>query len=425
MNVLLVVHDYLPQHLGGCEIHTQELALELLARGHTVHVLCTERDLSATEGSLRRGVREGVAVIELVHQREYADVSQTWEQPLALATFEQVLEELRPDVVHFQHLACWGPACLSSARERGAATVLTLHDYFLWCDNGFLLREDGGPCRGPADGSCSDCLRRHPLSPELWPQTGAEREDLHALAARRRFSFTKRHLLAAQRILVPSRALHEHLCASPLSDPEIRARAEILRTGYPGVLHPPRRAPRRPMRAGFVGGIYFAKGVHVALAALALLREKPVEVRIPVELRIHGVLEWFPDYVERLRAAAAGLPASFCGAFEPRRRDEIFAGLDVLVVPSIWPENMPLVVQEAFRNGIPVVASDVGGLSECVEHGVSGLLVPPGDPRSLADALAALAADHELYQRLAAGRPQVVSMREVVDRLERVYASCR
>ena len=77
MKIAVVVHDYLPRHVGGTEIHAHQVARELVARGHEVLAIHTERDLDAPEGDLRDGEFEGVRTIELVHQREYADVRES------------------------------------------------------------------------------------------------------------------------------------------------------------------------------------------------------------------------------------------------------------------------------------------------------------------------------------------------------------
>jgi glycosyltransferase involved in cell wall biosynthesis len=159
--------------------------------------------------------------------------------------------------------------------------------------------------------------------------------------------------------------------------------------------------------------------VHVLVEAFGHLRGAPLE------LDVHGHLDWFPDYVQGLQRAAEGLPVRFHGPFDPPRLDEILTSVDVLVVPSVWYENMPITIQEAFRNGIPVVVTDLGGMAEAVEHDVSGLVFPRGDARALAERLRALATDAALYDRIAAGRPAVPTLAEVVDRLEEIYGGAR
>ncbi len=90
MKILLALHDYLPLHTGGSEIHAHQTARELVRRGHDVTALFTERDTSVAEGTVRRGELDGVKTIEVVHQREYADVSETWVQEGSLVAFRAI-----------------------------------------------------------------------------------------------------------------------------------------------------------------------------------------------------------------------------------------------------------------------------------------------------------------------------------------------
>ena len=78
--------------------------------------------------------------------------------------------------------------------------------------------------------------------------------------------------------------------------------------------------------------------------------------------------------------------------------------VDWVVLPSIWWENAPLVLLEAQAAGVPVICSGIGGMAEMVEHGRTGLHVPPGDPRALADAMRAAATDRKGHARMAAAQ---------------------
>ena len=415
MKILVCLHDYLPFHKGGSEIHAHQSACELVRRGHDVTALFTERDLSVPAGTVRRGELDGVRTIEVVHQREYADIREVWHQRESERSFRALLDELRPDVVHFHHLAIWGSSALRVAREAGVRTVLTLHDFFLLCDAATLLRTDGELCVDGLHGKCTDCLTRHPLYPELWSDEDRAHagENALAFAARERFAKHAADLAFADALISPSHFLARmfekagFLCAADCT---------VLKAGYPGPHAPPRRRdPARPLRVGYVGGIYLSKGVHLLVQAFGRLGD------VAAELHVHGHLDWFPDYAAELRHAAEGRAVYLHGPFEPPRLDEILAGLDVLVVPSLWYENMPITIQEAFRNGMPVIATDLGGMAEAVEHGVSGLTFPRGDVEALAAAIRSLAQEPGLYEALARGKPAVPTLAEVVDRMEAIY----
>ena len=100
--------------------------------------------------------------------------------------------------------------------------------------------------------------------------------------------------------------------------------------------------------------------------------------------------------------------------------DKLLPLADVLVLPSLW-EGMPLVLLEAQACGVPVVASDIAGNRDCVQHERDGFLIPPGDDQHMAERLCQLVADDALRQRLGqAARSKIVSQFDVRSRVDRV-----
>lgn len=409
MKILQVLHASLPEHVGGTEVHAHQLAHALMKRKHEVACLYTTLDHARAAGAITDRSFDGVRTIERVRHDDIADVHARWIDPRADQDFASVLEREDPDVVHFQHLAGWGPRCIASAREHGCAVVVTLHDYHALCDRGTLLRADGELCpRTGAD--CIDCLARHPLDP---PAEGVERALRLAAAQKERRAHFQQALAQAHAVIAPSRFLARTFTQAGFLSGVL---VEILSPGTVGPLHRPRTRKGGKLRLGFVGKLDPAKGCHVLIDALRLL------VRAPVELAVHGGGDAGSDYAKELERRAAGLAVVFHGRFDPRSVDPIYAGFDVLVAPSLAFENHPLSVQDAFRNGIPVIASELGGVSELVQDGINGLLFPRGDARALARCIEALLADPLLYNRLTRDRPASISVDSVAGRLERLYA---
>lgn len=127
-------------------------------------------------------------------------------------------------------------------------------------------------------------------------------------------------------------------------------------------------------------------------------------------LTLHGGTDWQTEsFLAAFRDALAAAPAA--RHHGPYRREELprlIAEADWVVVPSVWWENAPLVIQEAFQHRRPVIVSGIGGMAEAVRDGVDGLHVRPDDPEALAEALARAADDVALWQlALAAIRPPV------------------
>jgi glycosyltransferase involved in cell wall biosynthesis len=180
------------------------------------------------------------------------------------------------------------------------------------------------------------------------------------------------------------------------------------------------RAPRGPrLRIGYVGTPIWHKGVHVLLDALRRLPEGSFE------LDVWGDLTVAPGYVRGLRRRAAGLPVRFRGAFARDEAALVYAGMDVLVVPSLWPENSPLVVHEAFLAGVPVVAARMGGIVGLVEDGKSGLLYAATDDAALSSALMRLIQEPGLLERLATSRPAVKTIERDALEWDAAYEQAR
>jgi glycosyltransferase involved in cell wall biosynthesis len=172
-----------------------------------------------------------------------------------------------------------------------------------------------------------------------------------------------------------------------------------------------------PLKVGFVGTLMPDKGTHVLLEAF---RRVPSEA---LQLFIHGRSDADTGYTTRLRRLAGDdKRVHFQGPFTLDQRDEIYAGLDLLILPSLFQETYSLVAREALLLGTPIFTADVGALSEIIVSGVNGELFPPGDSAALAQLLGMVAEDpdHLLSYELPGPVP-ILSVAEHLDRLEAIY----
>jgi glycosyltransferase involved in cell wall biosynthesis len=170
-----------------------------------------------------------------------------------------------------------------------------------------------------------------------------------------------------------------------------------------------------PLTLGFMGSLAPHKGVHLLIEAVR-------KVSGDIRLSIHGRTSDFPDYSKQLRDLAAGDErVEFHGPYLREALGTILSAMDVLVLPSLWYENTPFVALEAFAAGIPVVATDVGGLAEIVQDGVSGKLFRRGDVADLARCLQDLVDKPELLSRYRDGIPEVETLDTNVRGLEAMY----
>jgi glycosyltransferase involved in cell wall biosynthesis len=167
---------------------------------------------------------------------------------------------------------------------------------------------------------------------------------------------------------------------------------------------------------GFIGTLSSYKGCHILIQAFK-------QLNLPsLQLKIYGSPVHFPDYSAELRSLAADNDAiEFCGTFPNDQIADVLGQLDVLVVPSLWYENTPLVVYSALAAHCPVLASDFPGMSEVVLHEQNGLVFPAGDINALAEQLRLLASSPDLLTSLSAGCKPPKSTVEYVNELEATY----
>ncbi|MFT5831615.1 MAG: glycosyltransferase involved in cell wall biosynthesis, partial [Bacteroidia bacterium] len=294
---------------------------------------------------------------------------------------------------------------------------LTLHDFNLICANSVLLKDDKDLCDGGGEvGNCTNCINTNMLQFDDWD--AETMDDAIAMSGPERRAFHKRALKFADVVVSPSQTLIDRFHAAGMLKDQ---RTELVLYGYPGERQAARvRDMDKPLRVGYVGGIYPSKGVHVLIDALAHLATDPAA---PVSLEVHGHLDWFPDYVGPLREAAVGAQVDFKGPFPPGHAAEVLAGFDVLVVPSIWYENRPITISEAFLAAVVPVVTDLGGMAESVRDGVDSMVFPRGDSKALAAVLKRMATEPGLYDSLSAGRPDLPDIPEIVDTLLGFYTA--
>jgi len=394
VRVLTFCHNHPALHPGGTEMLALELHREMRRRGIDSFFL-------AGVDKLHRGRSSGTC-FQTVGSSESEMLMWTGEfDPVSLAQhdFYGVFPELtdfllhyRPTVVHFHHTLLVGVETIALVRRilPEAKIVLTLHDYYPLCPrDGILLNAAGERCQGPDIDSCRTCLPG--LVPAAW-----RLRDLHI----------RNHLGLVHRFVCPSEFLRGRYLDWGLP----AERMTVLRNGRPAAAP----APHRPLPADGVrnrfaifGNLSRPKGTLVALRAAALLKEAGAEF----SLTLHGAPKFQGEAFQAEFAKLldqAGSRVVHAGEYGPAEIAGRMAAADWVVAPSIWWENAPLVIEEAFQHRRPVLCSGIGGMAERVSDGVDGLHFTAGDPAALAAAMRRGMDEPGLWERLAGGiRPAV------------------
>ena len=389
--ILIVAHAHPELSPGGAEIVAYRLFEELRRqRDRTVHFLAATDDPTsvgprAAFSAFRGREDETLFFSNAVDNFVFSQKSQT-----AINAFAQVLERIKPGIIHFHHYFNIGLEFYSTAHRLLPNTklLLTLHEYHAICAHwGLMVKTDSAAlCDRATPEDCSSCF------PNRAPTEFAERN-----------RFINLHLDHVDMFVAPSRFLRDRYIAWGIA-PE---RIIVIENGTATIEPPPARTLRRGERRsvfGFFGQINPFKGLVPLLAAFEQLREHPAQRAGDLRLVVNGAyLELNdPAYIATVRRLfdRTSPQTRFAGPYRHSDLSRLMAEIDWVVVPSVWWENAPLVIEEALAHRRPVICSNIGGMAEKVSEGRDGLHFPAGDPVALAETLLHAAEETDLWDRL-------------------------
>ena len=365
MRVITLLNTFPPGYTGGAEVSAYHTSKGLLQAGLECSVLVlNNRTPSATDEWYELG---NLPVHRVTFRtRRRTPLSDILDVRIYRAVLQE-LRQLRPDIVHIHNVSGATLSPYLACRAVGVPVVNTLHDLWLLCPNNMLYRPDASFC-DPASPArrCSNCFRRY----DFWGLIPHRRAIFAALTSNVRV------------FIAPSRALIRQLTRAGYDERRFR----WLPYGFAD--HPP-APPRHPALRHiatdarehrtivFAGGGVEIKGANVLAEAIPLLLRQVERLRILIagggEERL---LARFRQYAPAVQVLG---PLPF---------DEMRALLrvaDLMLVPSVWHENSPVVIYESFQLGNPVVGSEFGGIPELIDHGETGYLFTVGDATALAD----------------------------------------
>lgn len=438
MRITYITHFYPPDPCGGAGHYTAALAEGFASRGEHTSVLCAgdwEKGSSHVNDIVdcaHRGVR--IRRINLNWRAAAKPFDYLYDNPAIEEHFVRYLKEQQPEIVHVTSCYALSARPILIARSMGLPVVVHLVDYWFICPRHTLLRKNGTICNGRVSvDECQRCLlaqTKFERVTRLLPGSG--KDDFFRRIGRvpavtrapgvigqlgdlsRRRAYALRALLAADIIIAPSETLRRLYVDNGVP----AERITLVRYGHElGWANRVRRQPSAKLRLGFMGNVIREKGVHVLVEATRQLQRHP-----DLEVHIFGNDEVDPTYTRDLRKQ---LPPGVVwhGKYERQSLAEVLSIIDVLVAPSVWHENSPLVIQEAFAAGCPAIVSDVGGMAEVVRDGVDGMHFRTGDAGDLAARIEFLLADRERVIELQRQVPDVKTIACELEEIGRLYQS--
>jgi glycosyltransferase involved in cell wall biosynthesis len=440
LRIAFVVHTFFPHWRAGTEVYTRSLARKAIESGHEVSIVCYEPpEANDAFDGIRAwdSMYEGLPVHRIsfckryrfFHLKDY--FNQEVEDHL-LAHFAAI----QPDIVHVVHAMHLSTASIWAAKKLSLPVVSTATDFWYVCPTFQLVKWDESLCRGPHPLTCLACVTEGPSG--LWIRRVARHKwlaralspiltglgslpfvrpewlaNLIWLSERRRWM--KQTLSQIDVLLAPTANTARLLTINGIKPVEMRTSGFGLEAHIAPV--PAAHSEDSKLRIGYIGTFRHSKGLHVLLDAM---RQLPSD---QVRLEVYGSPGHFPEYDAVVQNLAKGLDnVSFRGTFPNETMPRVFAGLDVLTIPSLWYENSPLVLLSSFALKTPVVASNVGSLADLVEQGKNGLLFEMGNAGDLASQFRALIGDPSMLDRLRAGIPAVRTIDQNTDELLDIYS---
>ncbi len=417
MKIALFVHCFFPDHFYGTETYTFQLARWYQIHGHDVVVVSAVFQGEARrEGLLSDYEYEGIPVVVIDKNFvPHSRVKETYYQAEMADPLHSVLGRLNPDIIHVTHLINHTAVLLEVARARGIPVYATFTDFFGFCLNNKLETVDSELCPGPnaARTNCMAChLKEAALRPDAAPWIAPARSGVAARAIAESSNIARKFPpikggaidglledIAARpdtlsylyndvirKAVAPTKFLHSAYEANGIRVPmtNIAFGVDIDRSNKPT------RPASHVLTIGFIGQLAPHKGADLLVAAFARLTSGKAR------LIIYGPEDQDPPHVKKLRTLAEGADVEFRGTFVSARTAAVMAEIDLLVIPSRWYENSPLVLLNALATHTPVLVSDVAGMTEFVTLGKDGWVFERGNLESLSSVLLKLVMEPSL-----------------------------
>ena len=408
MKILIQNSVFFPNVIGGAELSSHLLGMELRQRGVQVDAVATTGRRGPGTTLITRPTADGQGTVYEAPSHGFADIYEndglppqpgllvrglqhfsSVASPRWRTLFGQVLDQVQPDVVHTNTIVGMTPTIWEAAHRRGIPVLHTLRDYHLLCPRTTLLRSDKSDCTHP------------PLPCKVL--AGLKLRQTHTVAA----------------VTAPSNfVLQRHLQAGGFRHAESRVVPNACE-------YLPESVPERPLdgpaRGLYLGQLDDHKGVAILLDALQTLLAQPDLENLEFDIAGSG------PAADRVRALVERHPRRlrFHGVVKGEQKFHLLRGAAFQVVPSVWNDNFPRSILDGFSWGIPVIGSNRGGIPEVIRHLTDGLIIEP-TAAALAEAIRFYVQDPETRQthgRSARQRGEGYTLDHQVDLFQEIYDS--
>ncbi|GBE02448.1 MAG TPA: glycosyltransferase [Nitrospirae bacterium] len=381
MKVLYLVHQFYPEYYTGTEKFVLNMAMMMQMLGHKVKVVTYsfygDSFYDRSDGSIliKEFLYKGIPVVALRHKEIPGDLGYGLQNKDMAEAAESLISNEKPDIVHVGHSMRVGEF-VKVVRSFGIPYIATLTDFWLLCPKAVLFTSEGDLCAGAENG---DACRK--LCPEIPGELVVQR-----------IKSARGVLFDAKRVVSPSRFV------SSMFRREIRdLNVGIVNHGMSyGKIKKNKKVYKKQDRLTFFYGGSFNhhKGVHVLIDAFKRVTADGVSLKVYGS----GTDQLYVDAIKDV--AKDDKRIEFCSVFSENQIGDILANVDVVIVPSLWYENYPLVLHESLACNVPVIASNVGGMAEKIKNGINGFTFQLGKSGHLKETLEMLINNPEILNVL-------------------------
>lgn len=424
--------------MAGTEIYSYGLSKEL-AKRHEVSIFFRINDIKKQEYSLTYQRFEGLETYAINHTfRACNSFSETYSDNNIDTKFAELLDIIKPEIVHIHHLLFLSYGMIDEIKKRGIPVIYTLHDYWLICYRGQLIKDDLTICKRNSIVECESCLK-YLLSIRKYSMY------LYHILKRRIPAFSLELLKRFHLMITSSKPLTElkkwkdgsgeiHSKIDLFIAPSRFIKNKFIEYGFSKyrILYFPNgfdgkdsvfipKNKSEILRFGFMGTLLPTKGIGFLISVFKEIKNKNIRLSIYGKLFPYTGFESYPNLLKKMINSDNRI--ELMGGYENRDIGQILSELDVLIVPSLWFENAPLVIEEAFLSKTPVVASRIGGIPELVDDEINGLLFNPGDADDLKEKIQQIIDAPDILEKLKENIPKVKNIEDNVREIEEVYGA--
>lgn len=397
MKVLHVIHGYPPYYMAGSEIYTYHLTKEL---SKYVDIFVFTRIENQFENSyIPFDEVTGRVRVRAINKpnRDYSLKDKYLDRKLD-ETFINFVKETRPDIVHIGHLSHLSTNIVNIAKEEfNLPVIFTIHDFWLYCLRGQMIDPLLNICEFPSDKSCFNCLKYH-FKEILIDDINEYKEHMG------------RVIKNIDLFLSPSKFLKKFFENNGISNDNIIYSPYGFNKNainYKNLVY----TTHSKINFGFTGRIVPTKGIKILLKAFNKIDNYNAQLLIFGDTGAHEkYLKWY-----------ANEKVIFKGGYNHTEVNKVLQQIDILIVPSIWYENSPLVIQEAFLAGTPVIASSFGGMAEIVKDNINGLTFKVGNVDDLKNKMKIILEDPTILNKLKPNRDSVRSIEDDASNMLSLY----